>query len=329
MESFVFALNAVAPIVIMVAVGYFLKKTGFMTAEFSKMANRLVFRIFLPVMLFLNVYKISDLGDVSLGYVAYVLGILLVIFLLSLPVVLAMTKRADRRGVLLQTGFRSNYALIGIPLSQFLFGQEGIAVATLLSAAMIPALNVLAVISLSMFSDNGKKPSVKKILLDIVKNPLIQGIAIGVVCLVVRSVFVKFGISFRLTDITPVYTALTYLSNTATPLALVVLGAQFEFSAVSGLKREIAFGVIMRNVIVPTMGIGVAYFVFGKYFTGAHFAAFVAAFATPLAVSTVPMTQEMGGDAVLAGQLVIWTTIASAFAVFIASFLLRMAGVFA
>ena len=57
-------------------------------------------------------------------------------------------------------------------------------------------------------------------------------------------------------------------------------------------------------------------------------AAFVAVFATPVAVSSVPMTQEMDGDVILAGQLVVWTTLASAFSVFFVSFLLKAAGVF-
>jgi len=329
MDSFLFALNAVLPIVILVSIGYILKKTGFMNGEFSKMANRLVFRMFLPIMLFLNVYNIETLGGVDFGYIVYVLAILLVIFLISIPAVMSATTRADRRGVLIQAGFRSNYALIGIPLSSFLFGEQGAAIATLLSAVMIPALNILAVISLSMFSDNGKRPSVKKILSDIAKNPLIRGISLGIAVLIVRAVLVRMNIEFRLTDITPVYTALKYLSNLATPLALLVLGAQFEFSAVSELKREIIFGSVLRTVVVPIIGIGVAYALFYPRFNGAHFAAFVAAFATPVAVSSVPMAQEMGGDARLAGQLVIWTTLISAFSVFIASFLLRMAGVFA
>ena len=72
MESFVFALNAVAPIILMVAVGYWLKKVGLMKGDFAKAANKLVFRVFLPSMLFLNVYKIDSLGELEFGYIIYV-----------------------------------------------------------------------------------------------------------------------------------------------------------------------------------------------------------------------------------------------------------------
>ena len=56
MESFVFAVNAVLPIVAMAALGYLLKRKGIVGKDFAKTGNRLVFKIFLPVMLFTNVY---------------------------------------------------------------------------------------------------------------------------------------------------------------------------------------------------------------------------------------------------------------------------------
>lgn len=327
MESFLFALNAIAPIIITVAIGYILKKAGLMDEKFTKTANKLVFRLFLPCMLFLNVYKINSLGDIDLGYVAYAVSALLVIFVLSLPAVMATTKKAEHRGALWQATFRSNYALIGIPLAQSLFGDTGAMIATLLSAFIVPAFNVLAVVSLSVFCRGGKK-GVRGILLGIVKNPLIQSIAAGLVILCIRALFVSGGISFKLSNVAPIYTVLEYMSRLATPMALLCLGAQFEFSAVTELKREIVFGTLMRIVIVPTICIGTAFLFFREIFGGAHFAAFVAAFATPVAVSSVPMTQEMGGDVTLAGQLVVWTTLSSAFSVFLISFLLKLVGIF-
>lgn len=327
MDSLIFAINAVAPIILMVAIGYFLKRWGLMNAGFAKAANKLVFRLFLPVMLFLNVYKIENFDGMNFGYVAYVIGMVLAIFLLAVPAVIAFEKNQQRRGALLQATFRSNYALIGIPLAQALFGQEGVAVATLLSAAVVPMFNVLAVISLSVFRPGGEKPSVKMILLGILKNPLILSIAAGLAALGLRALLAGWGVSFRLADVAPLYKVLEYLSGLATPMALLVLGAQFEFSAIKELRREIIFGVLIRVGIVPLLGIGVA-FLLREHFSGAHFAAFVAVFATPVAVSSVPMAQEMDADVALAGQLVVWTTLLSAISVFIASYLLKLAGVF-
>ncbi|MBQ7300153.1 MAG: AEC family transporter [Clostridia bacterium] len=328
MESFIFAINAVLPIILTVALGYILKKIGFMDKTFVKMANKLVFRVFLPCMLFLNVYKIASLGDIDLGYVAYAVLMGVFIFVVGLPVVMLLTKEPGRRGVLWQSIYRSNYALIGIPLAQSLFGDEGAMVASLLSAFVVPSFNIFAVISLSTFRSDGGKPNLRGTLDEIRKNPLIAGILAGVLALGIRALFVRAGIGFRLSDIKPLFRVLEYMSGMATPMALLCLGGQFEFSAVRELRREILFGVLMRTVIVPVLGLGTAYLFFRDVFGGAQFAAFVAVFATPVAVSSVPMAQEMDGDVTLAGQLVVWTTLISAFSVFMVSFLLKAAGVF-
>ncbi len=329
MDSFIFALSAVAPIVLAVIVGYFFKKIGMMDADFAKKANKLVFRAFMPVMLFVNIYKMS-LSDVDLGFIGYCLIALFIVFALSIPACMMIAGKKDRVGVLVQAIFRSGYSLIGIPLAGSLYGDEGMMAATILSAALIPCFNVLAVISLSALgNDSGEKISPKKIILDIIKNPLIIGIFAALVCVAVRTfVLEPMGITFKLSNITPLFQVLQYLANLAIPLALLVLGAQFEFSAVAALKKEIIFGTLTRTVIVPALVIGVAFLFFRERFNAAQFATLVAAFATPVAVPSVPMVQEMGGDVTLAGQLVVWSTLVSALTVFLVTFLLRMGGAF-
>lgn len=325
MVDFLFAVNATAPIVLMVAIGYFLKRIGMLDAGVAKVLNKLVFRVFLPCMLFLNMYKIESLSDVDYSFVRYTIIATVVLFIAAIVCVCFFTKENPKRGALLQSVFRANYALVGIPLATSLFGTEGAIAATVLSAFIVPIFNSLAVVGLSIFSSN-KKPSVKKILIGIAKNPLIQSIALGFVALGIRAIFVRCDISFRLTDIEPVYQTLSNLSSVATPLALLVLGAQFELSAIPQLKKYIIFGVAARNLIVPLLGLGVAYLIGG--FSGAHFATFVAVFCTPVAVSSVPMAQEMDADVSLAGQLVIFSTLFSVVSIFLASYILKVVGVF-
>lgn len=329
MESFLFAVNAVAPIILLVALGYALKRIGLIKQELAKALNKLVFRVFLPATLFLNVYKITDFGATDFTYIAYALIMIVVLFAIAIPVAILVTKEGARRGPMVQVAFRSNYALVGLPLAQSLFGDEGEILATLLSALSIPLFNVLAVISLSVFHrEGGEKPSVKKILLGIAKNPLILSIGAGLVLLGVRALFVRWGVAFRLSDIKPVYQTLSYLSAVSTPLALLALGAQFEFSAIKALRHEIVTGTLARVVVAPLLGVGLAYLLFRGRFNGAHFATFVALFATPVAVSSLPMAQEMGNDAALAGQYVVWTTILSAITIFLCSLLLKQVGIF-
>lgn len=327
MSDLLFTLNAVLPIILLVSLGYFLKKIKLITKSGAKEMNKLVFRVFLPVTLFLNVYGIDDIGKINLGYVLYVCVAVVFIFFAALLGFGFITKDKRRIGALMQSAFRSNYALVGIPLAISIFGSEGGVYATLLSAFSIPLFNVLAVIALSVFSgDSKKRVDVKKIFVGIAKNPLIVSIAAGGVALAVRAMLVKLGVGFRLADITPAYKALSQLSNVSTPLALIVLGANFEFSAVPGMKKEIIAGTTARCVITPLICIGFALLL--GAFENAHFAAFVAVFGTPMAVSSVPMAQEMDSDYELTGQLVIWTTLISAFTLFAFIYFLRIIGIF-
>ena len=330
MDAFIFALKAVAPIILMVVIGYMLKKLGFINERFVKEANRLVFRIFMPVMLFVNIYKIEDLSVIDFGFMGFSAIALLIVFFMAVPTAIFVARQKNRRGVLIQATIRSGYSLIGFSVAGSLCPNGGLMVATILSVIIIPMFNILTIISLvSIGNDGQEKPGLWKIVRDILTNPLIVGIAIGLACIGIRTIFGSAGIEFRLNQITPVMEVLEYLARLAIPLALLMLGAQFEFSAVASLKREIIWGVVLRTIVVPALVLGAAYFVFGsERFNQAQFATLVAAFATPVAVPSVPMVQEMGGDITLAGQLVVWSTLVSAVTMFLFTFLLRLGGAF-
>ena len=326
MKDLIFAINAVLPIILMIAVGYFLKKIKLLDENNAIKMNTLVFRVFLPIMLFLNVYKIESLAKIDFTFVFYAIGITVLAFLIGVPVMHVLFKDNRQRSVMLQGIFRANYALVGIPLAESLFGVEGSIMASLLSAFIVPVFNILAVICLTIYSAGDKKPSILGVLKGIAKNPLIQGIFCGLVALGIRAIFVEIGIDFRLSDVTPLYKTLQNLSSVAPPIALLVLGARFEISSIPHLKKHIIIGTLTRCVIVPTLGISIAILL--GIFNGAQFATFVACFCTPVAVSSVPMSQEMGADAELMGQLVVWTTVFSALSIFIASFILKAIGIF-
>lgn len=329
LKDLLFTINAVMPIVTMVAMGYFLKKLKIITVGGAKEMNKLVFKLFLPVLLFLNIYNIESLSGIKFGYVGFVCAVVVLVFGLAVLTVGFITDDPKKKGPWVQATFRSNYALIGIPLATSIFGATGSALATILSAFTIPLFNILAVIALGVYSGGEKKTDIKTIILDIVKNPLIDAIALGGVALLIRAAFVELGIDFRFSTAKSfewLYSAATQISKVATPLALIVLGANFEFSAIPSMKKEIVSGTLARCVISPIIGLSLA-FLIGE-FSGAEFAAFVSVFGTSVAVSTVPMAQEMDSDAELAGQLVVWTTIISAITLFVFIYALRVIGIF-
>ncbi len=329
MDSFIFAVNVVSPLIIMAIIGYMLVRFGLIKEGVAQVLNKLVFRVFLPCNLFLSVYKIESLAGFDFGYAGYGAALIFATFLLAIPLVMLITRDSSRRGVVLQAIFRSNNALIGLPLATSICGAAGAAMAAVLSAIAIPVFNILAVISLSIFSggnENGAHVSIKKILLGIIKNPLIESIALGFVVLGVRAILVHYGVEWRLTEVTPIFKTLESLAAVATPLALVALGAQFKFSSIGKMRRELIFSVTARNLVVPTLTLFLTYLLFD--YDAARFAAFLSLLATPVAVSSVPMAQEMGGDYELAGQIAVWSTAVSGITMFLFTFVLKLIGVF-
>ena len=319
------AVNAVVPVVLLILLGYILKQKNFITKDFVKIGNKLVFNVCLPCMLFINVYNIESFASINWDIVIYGVVMLFVIFILGLGTAIATTKLPERRGVILQCTFRSNIAIIGLSLASTLGGDEAVAVAAIISSFTVPVNNILAVLSLSMFVSDGKsnKNSFKSVLINIVKNPLIIGCVLGLVFLGIREVQIAlFGeVLFRFSHQTKfLYTAVNNLKSIATPLALVVLGGQFEFSAVKGLLKEIVAGTLWRIILAPLLGIGLAIILSNHtnlLSCGVNeYPALVALFGSPVAVSSAVMASSMGADDQLATQLVVWTSIFSIVTIF-------------
>ena len=126
------------------------------------------------------------------------------------------------------------------------------------------------------------------------------------------------------------YTAVKDLKVIASPLALIVLGGQFEFSAVKGMTKEIVTATVWRIVIAPLIGIGAAIllseFTPVLTFGPEIYPTLIALFGTPVAVSSAIMAGEMGSDEQLATQLVVWTSLGSIITIFVMVFALMSCG---
>ena len=300
MENFITTANAVLPLFLIMALGYVIRRTPLMDQHTHQMMNKLIFKLFLPILLFKNI-STSKLDALSGSWVFLFAFIAeMAVFLTLFAVVPLIEKENSRRGVLIQAMGRSNYALFGLPLVGLLYPGEDIAVASMLVAISIPIFNVMSVIALETY--RGGKVNPLKILRGIVTNPLIISCALGFLWLI-----------SGLTMPTFIQTAISDAAKIATPLSLFVLGGAFEFSRIRCNARPLIIGTLGKLVIVPLLGLTVA--VLCGY-RGMELASLGVAFMAPCAVSSYPMAQQMGGDGELAGQLVVFTTAFSMFSVF-------------
>lgn len=318
MSNLLFTLNAILPIIIPILLGYFLKRINFFSEKFLPECNKLVFKVLIPILLFSNLY-LADLSTINWLFVLFIVLAILLLFGIGLVVVILFIPNKKQKGVILQASFRSNYAIIGIPLASMLGGEAAKLEASVIAAVSVPLFNILAVIALSIFDKTeDSKVSIKSILYKIITNPLIIGVLAGICVCLINTGITKLGFDmnfFLNNKLTFITKTISDLSKVATPLALIVLGGRFEFSSVKSMWKELSIAVSLRLVIAPLILLTIAYFL--GFNSTTQFAILIAVFASPIAVSSAPMAQQMGQDEELAGQIVVWTSALSAFTLFI------------
>lgn len=310
MEHFIVAVNAVVPFLIYMAFGYGAKRTGLMEEALARKINNLVFRAFYPVMMFYNLYQNRDVRF-SAGRLILtgVLGVssLILLLLLTVP---RLEKENARRGVLIQAVYRSNFVLFAMPLTESVFGQSGLAAASVMVAIIVPFYNVTAVVILEHF--RGGKPNVWELVKKVLANPLILGTIVGML-------FLLFGIRLPQCVEKPI----SQFSALTTPLALFVLGGTLKFSSLEKNLRPILAAVSVKLVLFPAVMVAVSVLMGMEPLERFIL---LSIFATPTAAASFPMAQNMGGDGELAGELVVCSTMVSVITIFLWILLLRSAG---
>lgn len=312
MTAFHVCLNAVLPIFIMMALGFFARGLGAIKREDVPKLNRLVFRWFMPVMLFYNIYTSELSRAVQPKLLAFTALCVLCAYGLSLGYVLLTEKDKNKRGVKIQGLYRSNFVIIGIPLAAQLVEGADLGPVVVLISVVVPMFNVLAVVTLEVF--NGNRPRLGRLLLDILKNPLILGTAAGLALLL---------LDIRLPE--AVVSTARQIGNVTNPLLLFLLGAFFEFGGLRRYIRDLVEVCLGRLVVMPGIFLTLAYL---AGIRGVEFAGMIAIFGSATAIASFTMVQQMGGDAELAGDIVVASSALCCFTLFMWSLLFKTLGAF-
>ena len=313
MDNFLFAVNAVFPLFLLMAVGFGLRFTKIGSKEFFSKANMLCFKVLLPVMLFVNIYELTPSDGADLRYIWLAVLGTLVVAVAAMIILPLIVKDRKKIGVLAQAFFRSNFLIFGVPMVRNMFGESELWATSVLLPIVIPLFNVLAVIVLSIYiNEDHSIKGLKKTFIGILKNPLILGAI--------------FAYIVKLSGITipaPIFSAADSLGSMASPLALLALGGTLKFSTIGKNFRYLFAACGMKLLITPALTIPVAIFM---GFRGSTIGALLALFASPVAVSSYVMAEASGNDGELAGQIVALSTAASIPTMFFWVLILRSLG---
>ncbi len=312
MENFMMAASVVVPIFIYMAVGMLVRKLGFLSADHFRALNNVLFHVFLPITLFCNIYSAESLASLKPALFAGVFLGLVAEFVILRLIVPGFVKEQKDMTAMVQGMYRSNFILFGTQIAAGLCNAEGAAAIAALSAVVVPTQNVLAVILFE--TGRGEKIGIGKLIADIFKNPLVDAGLIGVV-------FLGFQIPIPSLIAIP----LERMGSMATPLALITLGGMLSFGSIAKHKLYLTAATIARLVLIPLLAVLVAVALGAR---GNTLVAVMAVFASPTAVASVPMAQNMGGNEELAGEIVAVSSLFSLLSLFLFSYILLGLGLF-
>ncbi len=292
-------ITVVLPIFLVIGLGTLLKQFKLVDDSFLLLTNRLVYLVFLPLLLF---YKIGTAdfshffnGRLVLGSsLVIVLGFFITYFYSGWqhfsPAV---------RGSFCQGSFRGNLAYIGLAICLNAYGEEGLTKAGILMGFLVPVLNLFAIIALLLPHHGKDQEKTSDLIIQTLLNPLIIASFLGIVWS-----YWNLPIPIIIDHSLKIITGLTL------PLALLAIGGGFSLARLKGDLKLAGLASSVKLVLLPLLAV---LLLIPLGVTGTDLGIGILMAGTPAATATYIMAQQMKGDAELAGSIVMLSTLASAF----------------
>lgn len=312
MSNLIYSINATLTIFLLIILGKVLKTTKIINDEFTKTADRYVFRIALPALLF------SDLTENNVGsafdgkYVLFCFSVTI----FSIAVLWGLTekfmKNEEQKGAFIQGSYRSSAAILGLAFINNMYDSVGMA--PLMIIGCVPLYNIFAVIILTLKGDNGgKKPNMKETFINVMKNPILLSILIALPFALLNLHFPSF-----------VNKAIGSVANTATPLALISIGASFEGKKALKKMKPTLLASFIKLILLAGLFLPLAVF-FG--YRNQELMALLVMLGSPTTVSSYIMAKNTGNDGILTSSIIVLTTLLSSLTLTLWIFVLKSFGV--
>lgn len=307
-----FAFSVTAPIFIMLVLGIALKRLSVINDEFTKSASSLVFNLGLPILLF-NSCLHADFSQVTDLRILLAGGLMtFAVFFLSHLTAHWHIQDTRDRGVFVQGAFRGNLVILGLALCANAYGPEGVAIASLPVAMTVVIYNVLSVYSLNTSLAIDDENSWLKILKDILKNPLIDAIVLGLAANTLHLQLPKI-----------IQDSGNYLGQMVLPLALLCIGGALDLKQLHSSKDGALAASMWKLIASPVIACGIA---IALGVRGQSLAVLFLLAASPTATVSFVMVQAMNGNAKLAANIIVQTTVFSLVTMTAGLWLLQVTG---
>ena len=318
MDSFVFSLNSTIPIFLVMIIGYVIRRLGIVDEHFATVANRYVFKVSLPVLLFRDLSTADFKADFDLKFVLFCFIVTFLMFSLTWLFTEIIMKDDSMKGAFVQASCRSSAAILGIAFIENIYADAGMA--PLMIVAAVPLFNIFAVIILTFKAhpalhgkpannDLSKKDTIKKAAINIAKNPIIIGILLGLASSLAGFTYPAI-----------INKTIANIAQTATPIALICIGASFEGSKAIKKIKPTVIASFIKLILLAAIFVPIAILM---GFRNQELIAILIMLASPTTVTCFVMAKAMDNDEVLSSSIVVLTTLLSSVTLTAWIFILR------
>ena len=306
-----FSLNATLPVFLVMVIGWALGQKGFLPKQFCTVADKLVFKVTLPVMLFCDMATLDLAHSFDAKFVLFCFAVTAIAIVVIWVLARRLLKDKTLVGEFVQASYRSSAAILGVAFIQNIYGTSGMAPLMILGS--VPLFNIFAVLILMLESPEQRGvPDPKQLLRGVATNPILLGIV--------------FGTVYALLPLTLPQIATKTISSIAsltTPLSLLSIGASFE-----GTKAIKKLGPTLAAAFIKTVGLAAVFLpcavVLG--FRNEELVALLIMLGSPTTPSAYVMSRNMGHEGVLTSSCIALTTLLSALTLTGWIFVLRSGG---
>ena len=292
---------ALAPLMVYMALGFFFKKRNYLSESATKQLNIICFRFFLSIMCGETIYKANLKEDVELLPVLVVAIGIVAVFGISWLIVPRFVKDRTQIPVMVQGIYKCNYAILGIPIAQSIYGGN-VGIASVIAVILVPLNNPLSALIFERYT--GASSSPLKIAYKVLTNPLVVGSLVGLV-LNLTGIVIP---SWIMTGI------VSKISGLTTPLSMIALGASLEFGHIRKYRVHLTWAVLGRLVFVPMLVLPIS---IALGLRGMNLVSVMIFATSPNAVNSYSTAVAMGGDADLANEIVVMSSILSMLTMFL------------
>ena len=312
MNNLLFTFNSVAPTFFIILIGAILKRTGMLTEDYVKRSSLIIFRITLPALIFVKMVTREGASGLDPKMILLFLGVSTAVFGVTWLTAWRLMGTTPSVGALVQGSFRSNIAIVSLPILYNMLGDAGVVTGVILLAAAMPVYNILSVVVLASTGDHRQHIGAWQIVVTILKNPLIIAVAVGAL------------VGWLALPLPRVLVATTQgLAQLTFPLALLGIGASLKGETLRTKATAAMTATVIKLVLLPLAVMIPAYL---AGLRGENLAVLFVVSGAPTAVASFIMAKAMDSDGDLAAGIVFLATVCSALTLSAGILVLRSMG---